>query len=159
MRTDNKRSIKFISFERRQWQHVEKLIHCFAKQQWQPLWKSTHCLLHMQSRDSKRKTTSIGFWKKAVEAHGNPSSIHCFLIFIASPNSMTTFMETHQLFSKYAVTAIIEKLHPLLFKREEWQHEKNKIHCLVKQQWQHMEIYPHLINFVKKLNAFLFKRD
>ena len=80
-----------------------------------------------------------------------------FWYLLLRQTAVTTFMEIHQWFSKYAVT-VTGKLHPLLFKREEWQREKNNIHCLVKQQWQHLEIYPFLINFVKKLNAFLFKR-
>ena len=111
---------------------------------------------HVTAREKRHPLVFERKQWKHMEIH--PVST-VFWYLLLRQTAVTTFMETHQLFSKYAVTAIIEKLHPLLFKREEWQHEKNKIHCLVKQQWQHMEIYPHLINFVKKLNAFLFKRD
>ena len=33
--------------------------------------------------------------------------------------------------------------HPLLFERGHW-HMENRIHCLVEQHWQHMEIHPVL---------------
>ena len=39
-------------------------------------------------------------------------------------------MEIHPLLTKYAVTGQ-EKLHPLMFKREWWQHVENYILCLV----------------------------
>ena len=36
------------------------------------------------------------------------------------------------------------KQHPLFFEREHWQLVENHIYCLVKQQWQHIEIHPLL---------------
>ena len=52
-------------------------------------------------------------------------------------------MEIHSLLTKCALK-VQEKLHSLMFEREEWQHVKNPIHCLVKEQWQHIEIHPLL---------------
>ena len=36
--------------------------------------------------------------------------------------------------------------HPLIFERGQWQHVENHTHCLVKQQWQHMKIIHCLLN-------------
>ena len=39
-------------------------------------------------------------------------------------------MEIHPVLNKCALKAQ-EKLHPLMFEREQWQHMENPIHCLV----------------------------
>ena len=67
-------------------------------------------------------------------------------------------MEIHPLLTKCALKTQ-EKLHPLMFERERWQHVENPIHCLVhfsnkmdnhpqlfeRGQWQHVENHIHCL--------------
>ena len=80
------------------------------------------------------KTNTIAFWERtdnmwkphpllsetAVTTYGNPSTAYWM--------------------------GYVNIVDPLLFKIEQWQHVENHIHCLVKQQWQHMEIIHCLLN-------------
>ena len=99
--------------------------------------KSIHFLLNMPWQNKKN-------W-----AHG-------FL-----KDSSENIIENHSLLIKSAVKTN-RKPNPLLFERGQWQHVENHIHCLVKQQWQHMEILPLLTKFAltaqEKLHPLMFER-
>ena len=76
-------------------------------------------------------------------------------------DSSENIIENHSLLIKSAVKTN-RKPNPLLFERGQWQHVENHIHCLVKQQWQHMEILPLLTKFAltaqEKLHPLMFER-
>ena len=122
------------------WKQEKNYIHCFLKESSGNTWKSIHYLLNVpwQHRENKIHYFSI---------EGSYNMWKPYLMFRWT--TVTIFMGIYLLFSKCAVTTQ-GKLHPLLFKKEEWQHEKSNIRCLVKQQWQHMEIYPFLTNCVRQ---------
>ena len=135
--------------------------------------------------ENKPKTISTAFWERAVKTcgkphpllsktavttSGNPSSAYKLSLDstrkIASTDfwkrAVATCEKSQPLLTKCALAAQ-GKLHPLVFECGQWQHEENHIHCLVKQQWEHMEIHPLLKNCAVtaqgKLHQLIFKRE
>ena len=104
--------------------------------------------------ESTRKTASTDVWKRPVTTCGKPHTLlsslqwqdgtpsdafwerehfhsdmwktasHCLV------EQHWQHMEIHPVLNKCALNAQ-EKLHPLMFEREQWQHVENPIHCLV----------------------------
>ena len=124
-----------LLFERGQWHHVENPIHCLVKQQWQNM--EIHPVLNTCALKLQEKLHPLMFEIEQWQHVGN--SIHCLLHY-------SNKMENH----------------PLLFERGQW-HVENDIHCLVKQQWWHMEI--HLVptkcalKAYEKLHPLMFARE
>ena len=101
--------------------------------------------------DSTRKTASTDVWKRAVTTCGKPHTLLSSLQWQDGKPStafweraVTTCRKPNQLLSETAVTTygihpvptkcalkVHEKLHPLMFEREQWQHVENPIYCLV----------------------------
>ena len=103
--------------------------------------------------DSTRKIASTNFWKRTVMTCRN----HKHSLAHYNKN-----MENYLQLIKCAVKTH-GKTNPLLFKRGKWQHVENHIHCLLKQQWQYMEIYRLLTNCALtsqgKLHAHIFEKE
>ena len=82
--------------------------------------RKPHTLLSsLQWQDGKPSTA---FWERAVTTCRKPNQL-------LSETAVTTY-GIHPVPTKCALK-VHEKLHPLMFEREQWQHVENPIYCLV----------------------------
>ena len=120
--------------------------------------------------DSTRKTASTDVWKRAVTTCGKPHTLLSSLQWQDGKPStafweraVTTCRKPNQLLSETAVTTYgihpvptkcalkaHEKLHPLIFEREQWQHVENPIYCLVHNSENIWNIFHCLLSVQRK---------
>ena len=114
---------------------MENHIHCLVKQQWQHM--EIYPLLTKCALTAQEKLHLLMFEREQWQHVENP--IHCLVHY-------SDKMESH----------------PLLFQRGQW-HVENHTHCLVEQQWRHMEMRPVptkcTLKAYEKLHPLMFERE